>query len=127
MKTGNLIIRIGIGLLFIWGGLEKFFEGFLGGVGLHHMADFFASSSLSFIGGTGSYILAIVLALLELVAGILVILNKKLFPSYVFLAFTMLVALILVHIPSGSWMNSMIHIMLFTTLTGLAIENKPTK
>lgn len=42
MKTGfsNLIIRIGFALLFIWGGLEKNFEGFLGGVELDNMAGF---------------------------------------------------------------------------------------
>ena len=40
MKYSDLIIRIGFGLLFVWGGLEKFFEGFLGGVGLQNMADF---------------------------------------------------------------------------------------
>jgi len=33
-------------------------------------------------------------------------------------------ALILVHIPSGNWMNIMIHIMLLTTLVGLAINEK---
>ena len=123
-NQGNTIIRIGFALLFIWGGLEKFIEGFLGGVGLQNMADFLASSGLGFLGDSGTYIVGAILAALELVAGILLLLNKKLFPAYAFLAFIMLMALVLVHIPSGNWMNIMIHIALLTTLTGLALNNK---
>ena len=40
MNLGNTIIRIGFGLLFVWCGLEKMIEGFLGGVGLDNMAAF---------------------------------------------------------------------------------------
>ncbi len=124
-KTGNLIIRIGIGLLFVWGGIEKFIEGFLGGVGLQAMADMLKSSGLAFLGDTGTYALAAILALLELVAGILVLVGKQLFYAYAFLAFVMLMALVLVHIPSGNWLNIMIHIALLGTLAGLAINNRP--
>lgn len=124
-KTGNLIIRIGIGLLFVWGGIEKFIEGFLGGVGLQAMADMLKSSGLGFLGDTGTYALAAILALLELVAGILVLVGKQLFYAYAFLAFVMLMALVLVHIPSGNWLNIMIHIALLGTLAGLAINNRP--
>jgi|GEM_PF-1532876 len=122
MNIGNLIIRIGFGLLFIWGGLEKFIEGFLGGVGLDNMAAFLRSSGLDFLGETRSYIVGAILALLELAAGILLIANKKLFESYMFLAFIMFMALVLVHIPSGNWMNIMIHIALFTALLGLGLD-----
>ena len=124
MNIGNLLIRIGFGLLFVWGGLEKFIEGFLGGVGLDNMAAFLRSSGLAFLGETGSYILGAILAALELIAGILLIANKKLFEAYAFLAFIMLMALVLVHIPSGNWMNIMIHIALLTTLAGLALNEK---
>jgi len=124
MKTGNLIIRIGIGLLFVWGGLEKFIEGFLGGVGLDNMAAFLKTSGLAFLGDSGTYMVGALLAALELIAGILVLLNKQLLYAYTFLAFIMLMALALVHIPSGNWMNIMIHITLFTTLLGFAVENK---
>ncbi len=124
MIQGNLIIRIGIGLLFIWGGLEKFFEGFLGGVGLQNMADFLKANGLAFLGDTGTYVAGILLASFELLAGILVLANKKLFLTYGFLAFIMLMALVLVHIPSGNWMNIMIHIALVLTLLGMALENK---
>lgn len=124
MKIGNLVTRIGFGLLFVWGGLEKFFEGFLGGVGLQNMADFLKSSGLAFLGDTGTYAVGTILAALELVAGILVLANKRLFEAYTFLSFIMLMALALVHIPSGNWMNIMIHISLLLSLAGLAIENK---
>jgi putative oxidoreductase len=124
MNNGNLIIRIGMGLLFVWGGLEKFFEGFLGGVGLQNMANFLKSSGLAFLGDTGTYAIGAVLALLELIAGIAILANKKLFEAYAFLAFIMLMTLILVHIPSGNWMNIMIHIALLFTLAGLALNNK---
>lgn len=124
MKSGDLIVRISFALLFIWGGLEKFFEGFLGGVGLQNMADFLKSSDLAFLGDTGTYAVGAILALLELVAGVLVLLNKQLFYSYAFLAFIMFMALVLVHIPSGNWMNIMIHIALMGALAGLAVQEK---
>ncbi|MDY7396092.1 DoxX family protein [Aureibaculum sp. 2210JD6-5] len=122
--TGSLVIRIGIALLFIWGGLEKFIEGFLGGVGLQNMADFLKQSGLAFLGDTGTYALGAILALFELIAGILILVNKQTVYAYAFLAFIMLMALVLVHIPSGNWMNIMIHIALTTTLAGLALNEK---
>jgi len=125
MNIGNTIIRIGIALLFIWGGLEKFFEGFLGGVGLDNMAGFLKSSGLAFLGDSGTYALGALIALVELVAGIFVFMNKQLFYAYAFLAIIMLNALILVHIPSGNWMNIFIHITLLTTLAGSALNNTP--
>jgi putative oxidoreductase len=123
MNIGNLIIRIAFGLLFIWGGLEKFFEGFLGGVGLQNMADLLKSTGWSFLGDSGTFVLAIILSILELLAGILLIANKKLFYSYIFLSLIMLVALLTVHIPSGSWMNVMIHIALVGSLLGLGLNH----
>jgi putative oxidoreductase len=127
MKIGNLIIRIGIGLLFVWGGLEKFFEGFLDGVGLETMAAFLKSSGLAFLGDSGTIVFATILASIELIAGILVLFNKQLFYAFGVLSFIMLMALILVYIPSGGWMNIMIHIALIATLLGLAIENFKSK
>jgi len=122
MLNGNLLIRIGFGLLFVWGGLEKFIEGFLGGVGLQNMADFLSASGLEFLGNGGNYALGAVLAALELIAGIALLINKKLLYAYGFLAFVMLMALVLVHIPSGAWMNIMIHVALTLTLAGLALN-----
>ncbi|WP_194852311.1 DoxX family protein [Nonlabens antarcticus] len=122
MKIGNLIIRIGIGLLFVWGGVEKFIEGFMGGVGLQAVADLFKSSGLAFLGDTGTYVLSVLLATLELVAGILVLLGKQLAYSYAFLAIVMVMAFVLVHAPSGNWMNMMIHIALAAIFMGMAVE-----
>ncbi len=127
MLNGNFLIRLGFGLLFIWGGIEKFIEGFLGGVGLSNMADLLSSSGLGFLGETGTLVLAAVIAALELIAGILLLFNIKLFESYLFLAFIILMALVLVHAPSGNWLNIMIHLALFLSLTGLALNNKPAK
>jgi len=124
MLNGNVLIRIGFGLLFVWGGIEKFIEGFLGGVGLQNMADFLKSSGLAFLGDGGNYALGAVLAALELIAGVAILINKKLLYAYGFLAFIMLMALVLVHIPSGNWMNIMIHITLALTLAGLALNEK---
>lgn len=121
---GNLITRLGFALLFIWGGLEKFIEGFLGGVGLQNMADFLAQSGLAFLGDTGTYALGAILALLELAAGVLLLVKKQTVIAFAFLAFVMFMALVLVHIPSGNWMNIMIHIALTMVLAGQAIEGK---
>ncbi|QYS91021.1 hypothetical protein JJC04_14480 [Flavobacterium covae] len=86
------------------------------------MAGFLKSTGWSFLGDTGVFILAIILASLELLAGILLIINKKLFYSYSFLSFVMFVALTTVHIPSANWMNIMIHIALLGSLLGLALD-----
>ncbi len=123
MKYGNLMIRIGFGLLFIWGGLEKFFEGFLGGVGLQNMADFLKSIGWDFLGNQGTLILATALALLEIIAGVLLLANKQVVFSYGVLALIMLIALVTVYLPSGNWMNGMIHFALFTKLLGLGLTN----
>jgi putative oxidoreductase len=90
------------------------------------MADFLKSSGLSFLGDSGTYALGALLAFLELAAGILLLANKQLKYAYGFLAFIMVMALVLVHIPSENWMNIMIHITLFTTLLGLALEQLST-
>lgn len=123
MNIRNLIIRIAFGLLFIWGGLEKFFEGFLGGVGLQNMAGFLKSTGWGFLGDSGTFVLAVILSTLELLAGVLLIANKKLFYSFSFLSLVMLVALLTVYIPSGNWMNIMIHIALFGSLLGLGLNH----
>ncbi len=124
MKIGNTIIRIGFGLLFVWGGLEKLIEGFLGGVGLQNMADFLKSSGFAFLGDSGTYVLGAFVAIVELAAGILLFVNKQMFYAYAVLTAIIAVALLTVHIPSGNWMNIMIHVALFTTLLGLTFENK---
>lgn len=131
--NGNTVVRIGIGLLFVWGGLEKFIPGFFGGVGLDAMSEFLKQSGLSFLGG-GTYVVGALLAVAELVAGILILANKRLFEAYLAVAFFMFMALILVWLPavfnsesilaSSGWMNVIIHITLMLVPLGLALEAK---
>jgi putative oxidoreductase len=131
-NIGTLIIRIAIGIVFIWGGLEKFIPGFLGGPGLEGATGFVGS--LFGVSGVLATILTIGLAITELAAGILVILGKRLFEAYATLAFLMLVALVLVWLPAGfadmsgannvTWVTLIVHIGLFGALVGLALENK---
>lgn len=122
MDLGNFIIRLGLGLLFVWGGLEKFFEGYFGGVGLEKMAASLQKIGFGFLGDTGNYMLAIFLAGTELIAGILLIINKKVAIAGVYAAFIMLVALITVYFPAANWMQSMIHIALLTSYLGVGIQ-----
>lgn len=122
LKFGNLLIRVGFGLLFVWGGLEKFFEGFLGGVGLEKMALGLYKTGWSFLGDTGTLVLAFVLALVELLAGVSLIINRKLVLSFATLASIMMVALLTVYLPQGNWMKGMIHLALITSLTGMAFN-----
>tara|TARA_R110002073_G_scaffold159477_1_gene314787 strand:- start:18081 stop:18512 length:432 start_codon:yes stop_codon:yes gene_type:complete len=130
--NGNLLIRIGIGLIFIWGGLEKFIPGFLGGPGL--------DGAIGFIGGVFGVsgiiatIMTVGLALTELVAGVLLIAGKKLFETYAVLTLLLLVATVAVWIPAGfadmsgannvTWVLVIMHVGLLLTLAGLALQER---
>lgn len=118
---GIRLIQIGLGLLFLWGGLEKFFEGFLGGVGLDKMAQFLGSIGLDFLGASALFGLAVVLALTETIAGVLLLINQKVKEASIIAASVMVGALVLAHIPSGNWMMIMLHISVLTSLIGLAL------
>lgn len=130
MKNGNLIIRIGIGLVFIWGGLEKFIPGFFGGPGLEGATGFVGG--LFGVEGIIATILTVGLAVTELVAGILVVAGKKLFEAYSVLTFILLVAIVMVWLPAGfkdmsgnnnvTWVTLITHIGLLLTMAGLAIN-----
>ena len=132
MSNGNLIIRIGIGLIFIWGGLEKFIPGFLGGPGLEGASGFVGG--VFGIEGTIATILTVVLALAELGAGLLVISGKKLFLAYAALTVIMLVAIITVWLPAGlkdmsgnnnvTWVTLITHIGLLLILAGQTLNHK---
>lgn len=122
MISSGFVTRLGLGLLFVWGGLEKFFEGFMGGVGLDKMAGFLGKIGFGFLGESGLLVLAFILSLFELIAGILLIINKYTKPAAYFAAFIMLIALVMVRIPAGKWMSIMIHIALFTSYLGIALR-----
>ncbi len=130
--NGSVLIRIGIGIIFIWGGLEKFIPGFFGGPGL--------TGATGFIGGVFGVegiiatILTIGLAITELVTGILVVIGKKLFIAYTTLTLILLVAILMVWVPAGfndlsgannvTWVILITHIGLLLTLGGLALNEK---
>ncbi len=130
--NGNLLIRIGIGFIFIWGGLEKFIPGFLGGPGLTGATGFVGS--VFGIEGTIATILTIGLAITELAAGILVVAGKKLFQAYAVLTLILLVAIIMVWLPAGlkdmsgnnnvTWVTLITHIGLLVTMAGLTLNHK---
>ena len=130
--NGNLLIRIGIGLVFVWGGLEKFIPGFFGGPGLEGATGFLKSVGLDLGGATIG--LTIALAAVELLGGILILLGKKLFEAYAVLAIVMLIATLLVWAPkafadfSGAnnmfWVIFITHLGLTITLAGLALNHK---
>ncbi len=111
-KLGDIIIRIGLGLLFVWGGLEKLFIGYFGGVGLQRMANSLEQIGFGFLGKQGNYVLAIWLAVSELIAGILILLNIKTFYA----------SLATVYLPRGNWMQSMIHIALICAYVGFGLR-----
>ena len=133
--NGNVLIRIGIGLIFIWGGLEKFIPNFLGGPGLEGATGFVGS--VFGVEGTIAAILTVGLAITELAAGILVITGKRLFEAYSVLTLILLVAVIMVWLPAGfkdmsgnnnvTWVTLITHIGLLLTLGGLALNHKKTK
>lgn len=128
----NLLIRIGIGLIFIWGGLEKFIPGFFGGPGLEGATGFVGS--VFGIEGVIATILTIVLAITELTAGILIVTGKRLFEAYAAVTVILLVAIIMVWLPGGlkdmsgnnnvTWVTLITHIGLLVTLAGLTLNHK---
>ncbi len=130
--NGNVLIRIGIGLIFVWGGLEKFIPGFLGGPGLEGATGFVGS--VFGVTGVIATILTVGLAIAELAAGILVIMGKKLFEAYAVLTVILLVAVIMVWLPAGfkdmsgnnnvTWVTLITHIGLLLTLAGLTLSSR---
>ena len=130
--NGNLLIRIGVGLAFIWAGLEKLIPGFLGGPGLEGATGFLKSVGLDLGGAT--IVLTIVLAATELTAGVLLLTGKKLYIAYALAALIMLGAIVLVWGPGSfadftannntNWTVLMAHVALVSALAGLALNHK---
>lgn len=130
--NGKIIIRIGIALIFIWGGLEKFIPGFFGGPGLEGATGFVGG--VFGVEGTLATIMTIGLAVTELAIGILLITGKKLFETYAVSTLIMLVALIMVWFPAAfkdmsgannvTWVTTIIHVGLFVILLGLTLDHK---
>ncbi|HEY5714161.1 MAG TPA: doxX family protein [Candidatus Gracilibacteria bacterium] len=137
---GSAFTKLGLALLFLWGGLEKLFTGFLGGVGLKAVAGMLGGMGFGFLGETGTYVLAIVLAVVELAAGLIFLgaafgckkcgsccyVKKAAWAGVII----MVGAIALVHIPSfdaasaGSWANLLLHVVVVTTCLGIATGDK---
>ena len=135
MIKGDVLIRIGIGLIFIWGGLEKFIPGFFGGPGLDGATGFVGS--VFGVEGIIASILTIGLAIAELGAGLLVVFGKKLFQAYAVLTIIMLVAVVMVWLPAGfkdmsganngTWVTVITHVGLLIILAGLTLNSKGSR
>ncbi|HJR41066.1 MAG TPA: DoxX family protein [Gemmatimonadaceae bacterium] len=94
-SLGLLVLRLGLGIIFMAHGAQKLF-GWFGGAGIEGTAGFFAS-----LGIPAPEILAWVVAILEVFGGLLVILGMftRVIPA--FLAIDVTVALFTVHLPAG--------------------------
>lgn len=130
--NGNLLIRIGIGFIFLWGGLEKFIPGFLGGPGLEGATGFIGG--VFGVSGVIATIMTVGLAVTEIVAGVLLIAGKKLFETYAVLTLLLLIATVMVWLPAGfsdmsgnnnvTWIIVITHIGLLLTLAGLTLQER---
>lgn len=130
--NGNLLIRIGVGVMSVWAGLEKLIPGFLGGPGLEGATGFLKSVGLDLGGAT--IVLTIILAITELAAGVLLLTGKKLFEAYAMVTLVMFVAVVLVWAPGAfadfsannntNWTVLAAHIGLLFALAGITLNNK---
>ena len=84
------------------------------------MSDFLGSIGFGFLWG-GTYYLAIIVAVVELIAGIMLLINYRVHYAYAALTGIIAVALLFAHIPSGNWMNIMIHVGLLWALAGMTL------
>ena len=130
---GASLVKLGLGLLFTWGGLEKLFEGFLGGVGLDALSGMLGNIGFGFLGG-GTYALAIVVAVVELLAGLVLLggaFGCNTCAKYVKYAgwagvIILAVAILTVHLPNFdsesamSWANLLLHLSAALSFAGVA-------
>lgn len=92
-SVGLLILRVALGGIFIAHGAQKIFE-----ASLSATADAFAGMGVPL-----APVLGPAVAVLELTGGILLVLGLLTRPIALLLAVTMVVALVLVHLPAGFW------------------------
>ena len=125
VDLGLLIIRLGIGLLFIWGGLAKFVTG-IGGPGLEKFA-----GMLSGTFGEFGLILAVLVGVFELIGGIAVLLGILDREANLILAVIILTSIFLVHLSGGftpsAVQGTLTHLALVLTFIGLAISGSGKK
>lgn len=93
-----LALRLGAGTIFAAYGAQKLF-GWFGGYGLEGTGQFMASLGLE-----PGYLMALAAGSAEFFGGILLILGLLTRPVGIVLSFTMLVAIVTVHLPNGLFM-----------------------
>ncbi|MBO2670293.1 DoxX family protein [Shewanella algae] len=95
-----LALRLPIGITFMAHGAQKLF-GWFGGYGLEGTGQWMAS-----IGLTPGYLMALMAGSSEFFGGLLLILGLLVRPTSAVLAFTMLMAIVTVHLDNGLFMSN---------------------
>lgn len=96
----TLPLRLGAGVVFAAHGAQKLF-GWFGGYGLEGTAGWMAS-----IGLEPGYLMALMAGSAEFFGGLALILGALVRPAALVLAFTMLVAIVTVHLSNGLFMSN---------------------
>ncbi|MDD9194405.1 DoxX family protein [Aliivibrio sp. S3MY1] len=96
----TLALRIPVGIIFMAHGAQKLFAWF-GGYGLSGTGQFFES-----IGLAPGVAMAFLAGSAEFFGGLFIILGLLTRPSALVLAFTMLIAIVSVHLPNGLFMSN---------------------
>ena len=100
MDWASLVLRLGIGIMFMGHGLQKTF-GMFGGPGIKGFSGF-----LSSLGFAPAIFWAYLAACTELIGGLLLILGIGVRTSTIFLIVVMLVAAAKVHLSKGFFLSS---------------------
>ncbi len=95
-----LALRLPIGITFMAHGAQKLF-GWFGGYGLEGAGQWMAS-----IGLTPGYLMALMAGSSEFFGGLLLIIGLLIRPTSAVLAFTMLMAIVTVHLDNGLFMSN---------------------
>ncbi|MCE9782451.1 DoxX family protein [Shewanella algae] len=95
-----LALRLPIGITFMAHGAQKLF-GWFGGYGLEGTGQWMAS-----IGLTPGYLMALMAGSSEFFGGLLLIIGLLIRPNSAVLAFTMLMAIVTVHLDNGLFMSN---------------------
>ena len=97
-ELSTLALRLVAGIVFVAYGAQKLF-GWFGGYGLEGTGSWMDSIGLS-----PGYLMALLAGSAEFFGGLLLILGLAVRPAGIALAFTMLIAIVTVHLPNGLFM-----------------------
>lgn len=96
----DLALRVPLGIIFMAHGAQKLFAWF-GGYGLEGTGQWMAS-----IGLEPGFLMALLAGSAEFFGGLFILLGLLTRPTALVLAFTMLVAIVAVHLPNGLFMSN---------------------